>query len=71
MSIGKMAAIVLARRKRAKSKPAPKPALKEMPKAVKSKPKKAKKEEPCEKQGCERPATECEDHVDCDPCEDE
>ena len=44
-------------------KAAPKPALKKVAKK--------KEEEICDKEGCERPAVECEGHVDCDPCEDQ
>ena len=52
---------------KAKPKAKPKAGLKEV---VKSLIGKKEKEELCDKEGCERPAVECEGHVDCNPCED-
>lgn len=63
MSITAILAKRRAKAKAALKKSAPKPALKKMAKK--------KEEEICDKEGCERPAVECEGHVDCDPCEDQ
>ena len=63
----------MARRRSAhKTGPAPKKAKVKAKSALKEIVKKVigEKQEICDKEGCKRPAVECEGHVDCDPCED-